>query len=91
MASQAATSASQIRAASAWAAAPRSPSASGFSARCMASTAQRRFTAVGRLATSAAAAAASPASDASARVANAMPQAAVAPISGAPRTTRWLK
>ena len=52
----------------------------------MVSSAQRRFTAVGRVATSAAQAARSPSSDGSARVANQTPYAAVAPMRGAPRT-----
>ena len=50
------------------------------------SSAQRRFTAVGRVAASAAQAARKPASEGSARIANQTPYAAAAPMSGAPRT-----
>ena len=75
-----------IASASRCAAARRSPAGSGRSTRAIRSSAQCRLTAVGRVAASTASACSSAASSAAACSAMATPQAAVAPISGAPRT-----
>ncbi len=87
MDSQSATSSSQIAAARVQAAAARAAGASGRRVRAMSSSAQRRLTAVGRVASSVRAAASRLASDGSCATASASPYAAVAPISGAPRTS----
>ncbi len=81
-----ATSSSAMPFARASAASARRPGGNGVSAAVIVSSAQRRFTAVGRVASSASHAEASARSAASARIANQTPYAAVAPMSGAPRT-----
>ena len=81
-----ATSSSASASARARAAAARAPGGKGASVAVMVSSAQRRFTAVGRVARSAAQAARNPSSEGSARIANQTPYAAATPMSGAPRT-----
>ncbi len=87
IASQVAASSARIASASAHAASTRAAGGKGCSARRMRSSAQCRFTAVGRVAPRVASARPSVASAApSSASASATPKAAVAPISGAPRT-----
>ena len=83
----AATSSSAIASASRRAGSARGPRKRiRASSRATRSTAQRRFTAVGRVAARSAHARSSDASDGSARIASARPCAAATPMRGAPRT-----